>query len=288
MVKKNNHPIDYVQNLLMIGIIKVLLLLPYHWRGNICGWFLAYILSPLAGYNTRIKDNLSLVFPEMSKEQKKYIIRSVPKNVGRTLIEVYSGQEFKKHVSNSTIIGGGMEALLHAREKGQGVILISGHFGNYDVPRAVLSGMGYSVASLYKPFRNVHFDRHYYNTIGKIASPIFPATRNGMAKMLRHIKDGGLIGILVDQHINHGIALDFLGRPAKTALSAAEMALKYNCLLVPTYGVRHANGLDFDLIIEKPIPHTDPTTMTQSLNDSLSVQVRAHMDQWFWIHKRWK
>ena len=79
-----------------------------------------------------------------------------------------------------------------------------------------------------------------------------------------------------------------LGRSAKTALSAAEMALKYNCLLVPTYGVRHKNGNDFDLIIEDPIPHSDAKSMTQALNDSLAAQVRANMDQWFWIHNRWK
>ena len=58
--------------------------------------------------------------------------------------------------------------------------------------------------------------------------------------------------------------------------------------MVPTYGIRRANGLDFDVVIEEPIPHGNPEAMTQALNDSLEALVRQYMDQWFWIHRRWK
>jgi KDO2-lipid IV(A) lauroyltransferase len=46
--------------------------------------------------------------------------------------------------------------------------------------------------------------------------------------------------------------------------------------------------LHFDLLIEAPIPHTDPVTMTQALNDSLAAQVRLRPEQWFWVHRRWR
>jgi KDO2-lipid IV(A) lauroyltransferase len=59
-------------------------------------------------------------------------------------------------------------------------------------------------------------------------------------------------------------------------------------LLVPVYGIRQADGLHFDLLIEAPIPHTDPVTMTQALNDSLATQVRLRPEQWFWVHRRWR
>jgi KDO2-lipid IV(A) lauroyltransferase len=79
-----------------------------------------------------------------------------------------------------------------------------------------------------------------------------------------------------------------MGRKARTSLSAAERALKYNCLLVPVYGIRQPDGISFELLIEPPIPHSTPEIMTQALNDSLEAQVRAHMDQWFWVHRRWR
>jgi len=96
------------------------------------------------------------------------------------------------------------------------------------------------------------------------------------------------MGLLNDQRIGHGADLTFFGHRAKTALSSAEMALKYNCLLIPVYGIRQPDGISFDLLIESPIPHSTPEIMTPALNDSLEVQVRAHMDQWFWVHRRWK
>ena len=87
--------------------------------------------------------------------------------------------------------------------------------------------------------------------------------------------------MLIDQHFHSGAPLDFLGHRALTALSAAEMALKYNSLLVPVYGIRQPDGLHFELIVEEPIAHTDAKTMTQTLNHSLAAQVRLHPEQWF-------
>ena len=66
------------------------------------------------------------------------------------------------------------------------------------------------------------------------------------------------------------------------------MALKYNCLLIPVYGLRLPDGLNFELIVEDPVPHSTPQTMTQALNDSLESIARPHLDQYFLIHRRWK
>jgi KDO2-lipid IV(A) lauroyltransferase len=46
--------------------------------------------------------------------------------------------------------------------------------------------------------------------------------------------------------------------------------------------------LSFQIIVEAPIPHGTPEAMTQALNDSLEAIVRQNIDQWFWIHRRWK
>jgi KDO2-lipid IV(A) lauroyltransferase len=97
-----------------------------------------------------------------------------------------------------------------------------------------------------------------------------------------------MVGMVIDQHMNKGEVMDFFGKPASTALSAAEMALKYKALLVPIYGIRQPDGLSFDIRIEKPIPHTNAVEMTQKLKDSLEALVRDHMGQWMWTHRRWK
>jgi KDO2-lipid IV(A) lauroyltransferase len=71
-------------------------------------------------------------------------------------------------------------------------------------------------------------------------------------------------------------------------LSAADMALKYDALLVPIFAERTATGLDFDVTVEAPIPHGSPLAMTQTFNDILADRVRARPDQWLWVHRRWK
>ncbi len=288
---KDPHPFrldHWLQNLALRGVIGVLLLLPYAWRVPLCGAFFARVIAPLAGYRRRIRDNLAKIFPQMPAQDVARMCRTVPDNVGRTVIELYSGAEFSARVAQAPIRGPGLAALEAARAKGQPVLLVTGHFGNYDASRAALIARGFNVGGLYRPMTNRYFNAHYVAAISAIGTPLFARGREGMAGMIRFLRAGGMLGIVQDQHMNKGVVLRFFGHEAKTALSAAELALKYGALLVPTYAIRAENGLDFDILVDAPVPHSDAMTMTQALNDHLEAHVRAHLDQWFWIHKRWK
>ncbi len=167
-------------------------------------------------------------------------------------------------------------------------MLVTGHIGNYEACRAALLALGYRVGVLYKPMTNDYFNAHYVRAMEVIGTENFPRGRAGMGAMIRHLRGGGMLGILVDQHMGHGAPLTFFGREALTALSAAELALKYDALVVPIYGVRQTDGLAFEIIVETPIPHGSAEEMTQSLNDSLEGIVRKTLGHWLWIHKRWK
>lgn len=287
--KAEGHNLRHlVQHLTLRALIGVPMLLPYRWRVPFFGWIAARVIAPFAGWDKRVRENLARILPDLPEDQVKALAIKVPNNTGRSLIEIYSGGAFKSHVAQSPILGAGLDQILEARAQGQGVILISGHFGNYDVPRAVLSSLGHPVAGFYWPMRNRYFNKHYVRRISEIGQPVFPRGRRGLAEMVTFLKKGGLVGMLIDQHMDHGAGLTFFGETAYTPLSAAELALKYNCLLVPIYGRRRADGLNFDLIVEAAIPHTTPAEMTQKLNDSLEAITRANLDQWFWIHRRWK
>ena len=184
--------------------------------------------------------------------------------------------------------GEGVAALEAAHEAGRPVLLVTGHIGNYDAARAALLARGYRVGGLYRPMNNPYFNDHYVQAISRIGTPLFPRGRQGLGDMVRFLRSGGMLGIVIDQYMRAGVELDFMGHPALTALSAAELALRYDALVVPTYGIRQPNGLDFDLVFEAPIPAGTPEAMTQALNDSLAAQVRQHPDQWLWTHRRWK
>ncbi len=270
---------------LFLGLARTL---PYDRRVPVAGWIVSRMVAPLAGWNRRIRDNLALVAPDMPPEEVKQLVRTVSDNVGRTMVELYSGREFVARVRDLPLTGPGAETLIQAQREGRPVILATGHFGNYDVARAALIARGYRVGALYKPLKNALFNAHYLDTISQIGTPLFPRGQKGMGGMVRFLKSGGMLGLLMDQHMGHGAALTFFGQTAHTATSAADLALKYGADLIPIYGIRQPDGLNFQIVVEAPIPHTDPLTMTQAINDSLEALVRQHMDQWFWIHRRWK
>ena len=74
------------------------------------------------------------------------------------------------------------------------------------------------------------------------------------------------MAILLDEKYAEGVRLPFLGRPALTSLAAAQLALKYDLLMVPAYGIRSDDGDHFNVVFEDPIPHGDPVAMTQAFN----------------------
>ncbi|MGL4281814.1 MAG: lysophospholipid acyltransferase family protein [Albidovulum sp.] len=262
--------------------------LPYRVRVPVAGWVISRLVAPLAGYSRRVRENLELVLPDLPKAEVRRLVRAVPDNVGRTTIELYSGKDFVDRVRDLPLTGPGAAALEAAHAEGRPVILATGHFGNYDVARGALVARGYSVGGLYKPMANPLFNEHYVAAISEIGKPLFPRGPRGLSDMVRFLKAGGMLGIVMDQRMIHGIPATFFGKRALTATSAADLALKYGADLIPIYGIRRPDGLNFDIHVEAPIPHSDPATMTQAINDNLEALVRRHMDQWFWIHRRWK
>ncbi len=270
------------------AVVWCLLRLPYRLRIPLAGVLVARIVAPLAGYTGRIRDNLSLVLPDMPRAEVQRMMRAVPDNVGRTIAELWSGAEFVGHVRDLPLTGPGVAALEDAQRAGRPVILSTAHFGNYDVARAALIARGYRVGALYRPMDNASFNKRYLRAISALGTPLFPRGRDGMGQMIRFLRDGGMLGILTDQHMRTAQQFTFFGKPARTATSAADLALKYGADIIPIFAVRQPDGLSFRIVVESPIARGTAQAMTQAINDSIERIVRQHPEQWFWIHRRWK
>ncbi len=280
---------DRIANGAFLVVMGIARIIPYAQRIALMGWFFAHVLGPLAGWRQRIRDNLALARPDLTAREVRHLTRAVPANAGRSLAEIYSGAEFTDRIHAADILTGpGLPALEQAAQAGRPVILAVAHFGNYDAMRAALSGRGWPVGALYRPMNNEAFNRHYIPAMRAIAEPIFPRGRAGLASMLRFLKGGGWMALGFDQYDGHGTELRFFGQPTKTVLTPAELAIRYDALIVPVAGIRQPDGLTFRVEVGAPVPHTDAVTMMQALNDDLERLVRDHMEQWFWVHRRWK
>jgi KDO2-lipid IV(A) lauroyltransferase len=246
------------------------------------------IVAPIAGYHKRIRDNLSYVMPDAKKAEVDRLVRTVPANAGKNMIELFSGDAFKKRCGNARVLGPGLEMVDKAKSEGKPVIFVSGHFGNFNASRVVMVERGFDLGVFYRPLHNEWFNRRYTKAMADVSEPIFKQGRRGMAQMLRHLRNGGALAIMADVKSYHGISLPFFGKPALTPVTASELALKYEALLVPIWGIRKENGVDFEIFVEQPIVHTNAIDMTREVNERLERQIRKRMDQWFWIHRRWR
>ncbi len=275
-------------NLVIRGLLGVVLALPYRLRVPFMGWVVARIAGPLAGFPNRIRGNLALTCPDMPDAEVARLCRAVPNNAGRTLIEIYSRDRFSHYANAHPPQGPGLEALHAAQAAGRPVFLVSGHFGNYDAVRANLKTRGIETGALYRRMANPFFNSHYVRSMQTNGALLFEQGRAGMRDLIKHLKSGGIVAILHDLHVHGGEELTFFGQPAVTSIATAELALKFNAEIIPCYAVRQSDGLSFQIEMHAPVPHTDPVTMSQALNDDLEGVIRSHMDQWFWIHRRWK
>lgn len=287
-VKKRSSFLDLSIYIFVRYLLGILSILPYRTKISLGGLIYQKIISPLSGNRKRIIDNLRLIFPDLEKRKREELCSQVPNNIGRTLFELLSPNAFSNIAKSAKVSGPGFKILKDAQEQKKPVILVSGHFGNYDVVRVVLNTNQISVGALYKPMSNPYFNTFYERCIKQIAEPLFPRGRAGMGNMMRYLEDGNVVALLIDQYMSHGEPLKFLGHTAYTATSAAKLALKHDALLITFYVVRNDDGINFDLVFESPVKPSTPNEMTQVLNDRLEKQIRKNMGQWLWTHKRWK
>lgn len=278
----------YITGLFLKGVIGAMRLLPYERRIATMGAIVRG-LAPLVGFSERVRRNLKLTCPDLSDAEVKRICRAVPDNAGRAIMEHFSPEGFTARQSTAKISGPGVAAFDAAVAEGRPVMMITAHFGHYLAARIALQARsGQPIGCLYRRMANPYFNDAYVEAFYKTGAPMFEQGRRGMVEMVRSLKKSGIIAIVSDLHAHGGEELTFFGKPAVTSVLNAELAIKYKADLIPCYAIRQPNGIDFEIVLHDPVPHTDPKTMTQFTNDDLEAVVRQHMGQWFWIYRRWK
>lgn len=288
MAKRRNPLADRITARLGMAMLGLALRLPYERRLQLSAAVASRLLAPVLGWRARVRANLALVRPDLPRAEVERLARAVPAHFGRNLVEHFSGAEFTRRAAASPVSGPGLAAAEAARDAGRPIVFVTAHLGNYEAARAAMTARGFRIGVLYRPMSNPAFNPHYVAALEALGRPAFPRGRRGLAEMLKFLREGGALGILIDQHVSRGTPLTFFGHTAYTALSAAEMALRHNAPVIPIYALRQADGVSFAVEVEAPIPPGSPEAMTQALNDSLERQVRAHMDQWLWMHRRWR
>lgn len=278
---------DWTTDAVFRTVVAALRKRPYAARVPAMGAIMRKGLAPLAGYRRRAETNLAMIYPDMPASKRREIADACCDNFGRTIIENYSWQELGARMAQVTPTGTGLAALEQAAADKRPVIFATGHFGNHEAARHLLVAQGYNVGGFYKPMNNPFFNQHYVETMSSWGGPIFAKGKNGTLRFVRHLAGGGMGTIFIDVAAREQ-NIPFLGKPARTSLSTAKIALRLDALIIPYFAIRQADGLSFDVEVEAPITHADPHTMMVEMNTRLEAQIARNPAQWFWVHRRWK
>lgn len=280
--------IDWCADRVLRALLGTVMLLPYRRRVAVMGSIMAHVIGPLTGYRSRAAAHLAMVYPHMSPMKLKATATAVCDNFGRTLIENYSWQEFGANLSSTAPQGPGLAAIAAADAAEKPIIFVTGHIGNHEAPRHVLTQMGMTIGGLYRPMTNAYFNEHYAKTMSSWGGPVFAQGRQGTIGFAKHLRSGGKATLLFDVANAGGINISFMGHPARTATSAADLALRFDAVVIPYFGIRRPDGFGFDIHVETPISTGSPEAMMQEMTRRLEARVAATPAQWFWVHRRWK
>ena len=192
-----------------------------------------------------------------------------------------------------------LDALLAAEALGKGVLILTGHFGNFEV--ATTAGLAqYPEAHgrfhfVRRPIRPAWLDRWVTRRFRRAGFGVLPK-RGGLDAILDRLAAGDLVVFPFDQHASRkdGVMVEFFGHPAGTFRSLAVIALTTGAPVVPAAAWREANGRHVLRFEERILPVDHPDTNeairlnTRAYNRALERLIVRRPEQWWWVHRRWK
>lgn len=277
------------------GLGALLRLVPVDWASDLGGAaFKAF--GPLTRSHRIARRNIDIAFPGWSAADKARLLRDQWDNLGRTFFEFPLTDRLTPRSGRVEVVGGErLEALARAQgEGGEGAILVSGHFANWEIMAAVIADSSLNCRVTYRAANNPYFDRRLRKTRGRYGVKLFaPKGGEGSRDLLATLKGGESVAFLNDQKFNTGVAAPFFGVECRTAGAPTRMGLRFGGALHPM-SIERVRRARFRVVIHPPIPlaaqgdrDADIAAGVAKLNTFIEARVRERPAEWFWVHKRW-
>ncbi len=239
-------------------------------------------------------ENLRNAYPEKSEKE----LALIAKKAYQTLVQ--NGLEhlclaFMQPEELHRIVKFNNEAILQeAFARGKGVIIVGGHFGNWEYLGTAISSKGYPLSYIVAKIANPYIDSAVNINRRKMGVKIL---QKGMSarNILKTLKERGAMGMLVDQDSGrNGVFVTFFGRPCSTPKGPAFFSLKTGAALVFAAGIRNEDGTVTiqceEVEVDSSLGRSEEyiAQVMQSCTTLLEKYVREYPGQWLWMHRRWK
>lgn len=189
----------------------------------------------------------------------------------------------------------GEEHLRAALEDGGGVVILTGHLGNWEVAGAGLAARGVPLDVVGKGMANRRFEAELFRARERLGMRVIEMS-DAPKEVLRALRNGRATAIVADQNMHrHGIFLPFFGRAAATARGPALFALRTGVPVVFGYTLREPGPVPRYRLHAEPLEHevtgdldADVRALMAAYHERLEEAIRSAPEQYFWQHKRWK
>jgi KDO2-lipid IV(A) lauroyltransferase len=242
-------------------------------------------------------DNLKIVFPELGKKERLAIFRKSLRNNLKDYFEVafMVNGKYPEGKISEIASASGLEHMDRIRERGQGALLLSGHFGNFALMIIWLAIRGYPVPAIYKEAK--HFPDNFFGNIMRKfnVTPLKYSSDASLAiAIIRALKEKKIVLIQNDQSHPNGVYVDFFNKSVPTPPGPALLAKRVGVPIIPAYVYRdRSNHHHITVLPEIPLVQDDDHDKflllnTQNQMDWIAEILVKHPTEWLWLHRRWK
>ena len=215
-------------------------------------------------------------------------------NMGKNLMEFMQFPCMSPEKIHQFVTFEGREHIDRALAQGKGAIILTAHFGNWELLGASILANSYTIRGITRQLRSKRLDAIVSDYREKVGWQGIDRDRS-VRDALRCLKRNELIAILADVDTRtQGVFVDFFGRPAYTPYSPVAIALKTGAAILPTFIIRQPDD-SHRAVVEAPLPlqwsgdrGQDLLVNTQRFTKVIESYIRRYPEQWIWMHERWK
>jgi KDO2-lipid IV(A) lauroyltransferase len=284
--------LEFVIVIIFFLIFKIIGLKLSSDLGEIIGKY----FGPLFRKKTIAKKNILIAFPNFNEKSINEMIDRMWKNIGRIFGEYI-------HINKFSIIDNSKKKIVFTnrddaeilKKNNKPIVFFSGHFANFELMAKCLQELGFDIGAIYRPLNNIFLNPIMEFIRKKYICPIqIEKGSNGTKKLIKHISNNNPLALMVDQRLSSSIRVPFFDQPASTTTTPAQLAIKYDALLIPVF-LKRLEKTNFEFFIEEPLIinrtsdyDKDIFNITQIMNKKIEEFIKKDPAHWLWSHDRWK
>ncbi len=250
-------------------------------------------LGPGLAKTRHVRRNLAIAFPEKPAEEIDELVREIWGNLGSILAEyphmgTICHSRAEKHLEY--VIHGDPQVF---RNTGKPAVFVSAHLANWELSAGAAVHLGLPLTVVYTQLQNPYLDRLLYRARQSLGCGL--VERDGAGRQLmRCLRQGISVGLIVDQRVDSGEAVPFFGHDMLTSIAPAQLALRFDCDLIPVQ-VQRLPGARFRVIFHEAVradeqltdKHLQALQMTRHINSLFESWIRERPPEWMCTKRRW-